>query len=91
MNLALITGASKGIGKAIAEELASHKYNLLLVARSAEMLQQVANEFREKYKIEVDILAIDLSFADSPEKVFNWCKEKNYDINILVNNAGYGL
>jgi hypothetical protein len=91
MNLALITGASKGIGKAIAEELAMRKSNLLLVARSAERLQEVAREFREKYAVEVDFIAIDLSLPESPEKVFHWCKEKNYRIDILVNNAGYGL
>jgi len=91
MSTALITGASKGIGKAIAEELAKRKYNLLLVARSGESLQNVANEFKEKYKVEVDYLAIDLSLPQSPEKVFNWCHEKNYTISVLVNNAGYGL
>ncbi|HLY69129.1 MAG TPA: SDR family oxidoreductase [Puia sp.] len=91
METALITGASKGIGKAIAEELGGRGYNLLLVARSAELLLQAANEFREKFNIDVDILAIDLSLPDSPEKVLYWCKEKNYNVTILVNNAGYGL
>ncbi len=91
MSLALITGASKGIGKAIAEELAKRKYNLLLVARSEESLQNAASEFKEKYKVEVDYLAIDLSLPQSPEKVFTWCREKNYTVSVLVNNAGYGL
>jgi uncharacterized protein len=91
MSYALITGASKGIGKAIAEELAMRKYNVLLVARSEELLQSVADEILEKYKVEADYLAIDLSLKGAPEKVFNWCHEKKYTINVLVNNAGYGL
>src|SRR5271154_5781506 len=91
MSLALITGASKGIGKAIAEELAKRKYNLLLVARSEESLRNAATEFKEKYKVEVDYLAIDLSLPESPQKVFNWCSEKNYTVSVLINNAGYGL
>jgi uncharacterized protein len=91
MSYALITGGSKGIGKAIAEELAFRKYNILLVARSEELLKSVAGEIRDKYKIETDYLAIDLSLPDSPQKVLNWVNEKKYDVNILVNNAGYGL
>jgi short-subunit dehydrogenase len=61
MSYALITGASKGIGKEIAAELASRKYNLLLVARSEELLQKVASELKSRYKVEVDYLAIDLA------------------------------
>jgi short-subunit dehydrogenase len=91
MTYALITGASKGIGKAIAEELASRKFNVLLVARSTESLQQVATGIREKYKVSADYLAIDLSSDKAAEKVFNWCTEKKYEIQVLVNNAGYGL
>ncbi len=91
MSVALITGASKGIGKAIAIELAARKYDLVLVARSAALLQSVAVELREKYKVEVDYFAIDLSLSDSPQRIFDWCAEKKYSINVLVNNAGYGL
>lgn len=91
MAYALITGASKGIGKAIAEELAARKIDLLLVARSAEMLQQVAKELTEKHAVKTAYLAIDLSEENAVQKVFNWCAENNYNIQILVNNAGYGL
>jgi short-subunit dehydrogenase len=51
MQYALITGASKGIGKAIAEELASRNHHVLLVARSGSLLKEVADELAEKYKI----------------------------------------
>jgi short-subunit dehydrogenase len=91
MGYALITGASKGIGKAIAEELAAAKFNVLLVARSQQLLQQVAKDINEKYKVQADYLAVDLSLANAAQQVFNFCKEKNYSIEILVNNAGYGL
>lgn len=91
MSYALITGASKGIGKAIAQELAARKNNLLLVARSAEKLEQVAKEFTEKYGVKTACLAIDLSEENAAQKVFTWCIENNYTVNILVNNAGYGL
>jgi short-subunit dehydrogenase len=91
MAYALITGASKGIGKAIAQELAARKNNLLLIARSAEQLEQVANDLAKKHSIKTAYLALDLSTPNAAGKVYNWCLENSYTINILVNNAGYGL
>jgi short-subunit dehydrogenase len=91
MSYALITGASKGIGKAIAEELAAKKFDLLLIARSEDVLKQVAKNIADKYKVKVDFFAVDLSSLNAAKKVFDWCKEKNYNIEILANNAGYGL
>jgi short-subunit dehydrogenase len=91
MQYALITGASKGIGRAIAEELASRGHHVLLVARSGSLLREVADQLAEKYKIQADCLAIDLSDTNAPLQVISWIREKGYDINILVNNAGYGL
>jgi short-subunit dehydrogenase len=91
MQYALITGGSKGIGKAIAIELAKKKINVLLVARSVEQLQLTAKEIQETHNVEVDFLATDLSLNNAATIVYNWCKEKKYTVNILVNNAGYGL
>ena len=91
MNYALITGASKGIGRAIAVELARRKYNVLLLARSAELLLQLSTELKETYGVEADYLPTDLAEPDADEKILNWCISKQYTINILVNNAGYGL
>ncbi|MBS1935137.1 MAG: SDR family NAD(P)-dependent oxidoreductase, partial [Bacteroidetes bacterium] len=88
---ALVTGASKGIGKAIAEELAKNKFNILLVARSEDQLKKNATEIAEKYKVGTDYLAIDLSAPTASTEIFNWCTKKNYSIRVLVNNAGYGL
>ena len=91
MLYALITGASKGIGKAIAEELAARQINLLLIARTESLLSRLAAELTEKYTISADYLAIDLSAADASFQIVNWIKGKGYAVNMLVNNAGYGL
>lgn len=91
MAYALVTGASKGIGKAIAVELAKKKYNVLLVARSEDLLQEVAAGIREKYGVQTDHLSLDLSVAGAPEQLLQWCNKNNYTVEVLVNNAGYGL
>jgi len=91
MEYALITGASKGIGRAIAEELARRGFNVLLVARSGDLLVQAAGEIVSRYKVTADWLALDLSTADAPQQVYEWCKVKGYGVKVLVNNAGYGL
>lgn len=91
MAVALITGASKGIGKAIAEELAKRKTDVLLVSRSSDLLKQLAASLSDTYSIHADYLATDLAEPGSAKKIFNWCTEKNYQVNMLINNAGYGL
>ena len=91
MNYALITGASKGIGKSLAFELAKRKVNLLLVARSGDLLKELSISIKKQYPVEVDSLAIDLSYQDSSKLIHQWCLDKKYSINILINNAGYGL
>ncbi|MFL5810577.1 MAG: SDR family NAD(P)-dependent oxidoreductase [Flavisolibacter sp.] len=91
MSFALITGASKGIGKAIAFELARKGKDVLLVARNEEMLRTVSNEIETTLKVRAAWLAIDLSGKDAPQQVLNWCEENGYVIDVLVNNAGYGL
>jgi uncharacterized protein len=90
MNYALVTGASKGIGKAIALELASHGYGILLVSRNIEDLSLVADEISSRYQVNSYAMALDLSELNAAEKVFEWCKENGYTVQVLVNNAGYG-
>jgi short-subunit dehydrogenase len=91
MEYALITGASKGIGKAIAADLAARGFNVLLVARSEELLQQEANRITALYPVKADWLALDLSTAEAAQNVSDWCRAKGYTLRALVNNAGYGL
>lgn len=91
MPYALVTGATKGIGKAIAEELAQRKIDVLLIARSIDLLQQLAEQLSETYGIQTNYFAIDLSQPNAARKVFDWCNAQSYAVNILINNAGFGL
>jgi hypothetical protein len=91
MSYALVTGASKGIGKAIAEELAKQKFNLILVARSESLLHDTANHLKLTYNIDVVYVVKDLSNPAAPEELAKWVIDKNLPLTALVNNAGYGL
>src|SRR4051812_17711527 len=91
MSFALITGASKGIGRAIAREFAARKTDLLLIARSEQLLNELSEELKRSYGIQVYYLAVDLGQPHAAKKIFDWCIEKNFTVSILVNNAGYGL
>ncbi|MES2881269.1 MAG: SDR family oxidoreductase [Bacteroidota bacterium] len=91
MSFALITGASKGIGKAIAHQLAARKKNLLLISRNETELKKIAGELQQQYDIEVQYFPIDLSGTNAVADIVRWCTQNNYPIDTLVNNAGYGL
>lgn len=88
MPTALITGASAGIGKAFAEELAARHTNLVLVARSQEKLNELAKQLREKYQIQVEIIVEDLTKLEAVNAVFDFTKQKELTIDLLINNAG---
>lgn len=87
---AIITGASKGIGRAIALELARRGYSLLLVARSATLLEETAALARKAGAAEVRPMALDLTQAESVTAVLQEVQRNNLPVNVLVNNAGYG-
>jgi len=87
---ALVTGASKGIGRSIALQLAGSGYNLLLASRSETELQQLAELIKKDHKVDVHYLAIDLSNNEAASKLYNWCKGLTVPISILINNAGFG-
>lgn len=90
MAYALITGASGGIGWALAQELASRKHDVLLVARSEATLSKNAQELAQRFGIAADFLALDLSSPNAAIRVNDWLTSKNYSIDILINNAGFG-
>ncbi len=87
----LITGASSGIGLELAKGFAADKSNLVLVARSTEALEKRAADLRRQYQIEVCVLPADLSQAESPQRIFDELKGRGIAVDVLVNNAGFGL
>lgn len=90
MYYTLITGASTGIGKELAKVFAKAQYNLVLIARSIDKLESLKKELQEQYKIDIQILTIDLSKKDSAYKIYEYVKNKGIKVQILVNNAGFG-
>ena len=75
----------------MAHELARHKYNLLLVARSGPALESLAEMLAQQYGVRVDYLAVDLSLPTAAAQVKQWCVAKGYPVSVLINNAGYAL
>ena len=89
MNYTLVTGASKGIGKAFAHECAARGMNLVLVARSKTLLETLAKELSVN-KVSVQTLAVDLLKPDSHKEIFDWVAQNGWNVNMLLNNAGAG-
>lgn len=88
-NRAIITGASSGIGKALAFEFAKNGFNLFLTARSENALEEVANECTLKFGTKTEIFAADLSNEISTDDLIKAIANKQFDV--LVNNAGFGV
>ena len=82
---AVVTGASSGIGRSIAERLAADGMNLVLVARSEQALQETADELRSRYSIQTRVLSLDLADPISPETLD--LETIDLDVGLLVNNA----
>lgn len=87
---ALITGASKGIGSAIAKQLAQRGYDLVICARDEQLLNTLAAEIRQTYGVKVDILPIDLALEDADQQLLRQLEAAALDIDCLVNNVGLG-
>ncbi|MBI1185065.1 SDR family NAD(P)-dependent oxidoreductase [bacterium] len=90
MKVTLITGATSGIGEALAYQFAEKKQNLLLVARNEQKLQHLCHVLADKHKIGTDYIVADLSKPDTPNFIYQESKKKNVFVDILVNNAGVG-
>lgn len=86
----LITGASSGIGLELAKVCASRGMNLILTARSQEQLQALSKEIREQYQVKTEVIPLDLSISGSATQLFKNVTENKWDVNILINNAGFG-
>lgn len=90
MTTALITGASSGIGEAFARRLASEGYDLFLVARSADKLEEICNELASKHSVNAGFLASDLTKPGSDAAVFEETERRGIKVGLLINNAGFG-
>lgn len=90
MNTTLITGASSGIGEAFARALATRGHNLLLVARSEDKLITLCSELGRIRSIHCQYVALDLLKPEAPARLFEETEKRGLDIDLLINNAGFG-
>jgi short-subunit dehydrogenase len=88
---ALVTGGSRGIGLALAKVIARHKYDVILVARSSDALEAAAGAIEGQYGVRAIVIPADLSRRDAPRELFESLRNQSLDIEILINNAGFGL
>jgi uncharacterized protein len=88
---ALVTGASAGIGWQLATQLAAARANLILVARRKERLEELAAKLREHHQIQVEICPADLADPKAPDQIFAFAQQNRLPIELLINNAGFGV
>jgi short-subunit dehydrogenase len=88
---ALVTGASAGIGKAFAHELAGRDFDLVITARRRERLVELASELSAQRGARVEIVVADLADPGAPQAIFDELARRGIAVDMLVNNAGYGV
>lgn len=88
---ALVTGASSGLGAAFARDLARRGCNLILVARREDLLRRLQGEIAGSSGPDVRVLALDLGEPDAPQQLFERVQSTGKGVDVLVNNAGYGV
>lgn len=88
--IALITGASGGIGYELCQQFAKNNYDLILVARDQEKLKQYAEEFKKNHNAKSTIILKDLSSATAADEIHQQLKHEHMTVDVLVNNAGFG-
>lgn len=88
--IALVTGASSGIGRDIAKELAKRNYNLIIVARNSESLNKLKEEIEKDNQVKVDVKVCDVSERENCIKLHDEVYNEYGTIDVLINNAGFG-
>ena len=88
--IALITGASTGIGKELAHIHAEKGGDLVIIARSNDKLNALKNELEEKYSVKLMVIAKDLSLPEAPKEIYEEVKAAGLEVDYLINNAGFG-
>jgi uncharacterized protein len=87
---ALITGAASGIGYQLARIFAAHDYDLVVVDRNELKLLEMVSKFQEEFGIYIKAIVKDLSISTSPEEIFTELQKATIQVDVLVNNAGFG-
>ena len=87
---ALLTGASAGIGRDLAIVLAEKGHDLVITARDEARLRQLADDLHNQFGIRVEVIAKDLACPESPQELYDEIAAKNIQIDLLINNAGFG-
>ncbi len=90
MPYTLITGASGGLGEEFAKQLAAKKKDLILVARSKDKLDNLANTLSKQHGIKTEVIALDLADLNSAENLYKATQDQQFEIDALINNAGFG-
>lgn len=90
MTYTLLTGASSGIGFELASVFARHKRNLILVARSEGPMLELKKNLQSQFQVDVQVVPFDLAQAGSAKKLCDLTESKKWEIDCLVNNAGFG-
>jgi short-subunit dehydrogenase len=87
----LITGASAGIGYELSKIFAQNGYNLVLVSRNKQRLEAIAKEIENQHDIQAKVILKDLSKTSAPQELYDEIVSAGMDIDVLVNNAGFGI
>jgi len=87
---ALVTGGSSGIGVALAKQLAAEGTHLVLTARRRERLEELARTLRQSHGIRTEVFTADLARPEAPQEIYDFTKQKGIEIDLLINNAGFG-
>lgn len=88
--IALVTGSYGGLGECLCLVHAQHGGDLILVGRSREKLEAQKRKLISNFHIEVEVIACDLALPNAAQIIYNYCKDKKWNIEYLINNAGFG-